>query len=47
LPNIFNVFRPANEARNGPQDPLPVCLHDLVEGTIIATPSPLNEFEVN
>jgi hypothetical protein len=47
LPDIFHVFRPPDEPRNGPQDPFPVCLHDLVEGTIVATPSPFNELELN
>jgi len=41
------MSRSADEERNCPQDPFPVGLHDLVKRTVIAAPSPLNEFEVN
>jgi hypothetical protein len=47
LPNVFHVFGPSDETRDGPQDPLPICLNDLVESTIVTTPSPLDEFELN
>jgi len=47
LPNVFNVFRPADEPRYRTQDPFTVRLHHLVEGTIIAASSPFYEFEVN
>ena len=47
LSDVFHVLRPADEARDGTQDPFTIRLHDLVKRTVITAPSPFNEFEVN
>jgi hypothetical protein len=47
LTYILHIFRPADETRNGTQDPFTVCLHDLVKGTVVTASSPFYEFEVN
>ncbi|HEY1203836.1 MAG: hypothetical protein ABSH46_17865 [Bryobacteraceae bacterium] len=35
MPNVFNIFRAADEPGDGTQNALPVCLHNLVEGAIV------------
>jgi hypothetical protein len=47
LSDVFYIFRPADQPRNGTQDPFAVRLHYLVKRTVIAAPSPFYEFEVN